>query len=85
MKKKDIKLADAKIKELFDSIKSTTYDKRIEISWDELSKIRLESMKEETWENIVRIALLNFLMKTCSDITPAFPQAVIDFLRSAKP
>lgn len=82
MHKSDLEKAEVKVKELFDIIQKTTYENRKEISWDELTKIRLQTMKNgETWQNAVRIAILNFVQKYSPNENPALPKEVIDFLR----
>lgn len=85
MNKKDLALAQAKVKELFDLIKSTSAINRISLSWEKLSVIRLEVMKSaETWQGAVKIAILNFLQKISPDEDPALPKEVIDFLNETK-
>ncbi len=81
----DEELAGAKVKELFDIIKETPWNKRIEVSWEDLAQMRLDAMKDgQKWENVVRLAILNYLQKNHFDIDPALPKEVIEFLRPLK-
>jgi hypothetical protein len=84
MKRGDLKKAEATIKQLFDAIKDTPQIARLEISWDELTQIRLDALKEENWVNAVKIALLNYLQKWTPKFNPALPSIVIDFLRDGE-
>jgi len=78
MNKSDEKRAIKKLTELFLKIAEPKQAKHI--SWDRLSEYRLEALKEETWENGVRIAILNYLQKEIPKQPPYLPTEVITFL-----
>jgi hypothetical protein len=81
MKATDLPKAQEKVKELFDDIKATPEFDRRPMTWNQLNAIRLKTMKrKETWQNVVRIVILNFLTKTVSDEDPFLPKSVISFL-----
>ena len=82
MTEEDTQLASAKVKWIFDLIKNTPIDKRVEMKWSDLTQLRLDIMKgDETWENAVRLVLINFLQKNIPDEEPVLPQPVIDFMK----
>ncbi len=74
-------LANDKAKELMTLIHTTPLNEKEVISWDELNALRVKILQgKKSWQNAVRIAILNFVQKWCSDEDPALPKEVITFL-----
>lgn len=69
------KKAKAKVTDLL----SKPFDTHV--SWDELSEYRLEALKNETWENAARLAILNYLQKEIPNQQPYLPKEMVDFLK----
>lgn len=79
MNKSEEKRATKKLKELL--LKVADPKQGEHIGWSRLTEFRLQALKEETWENAVRLALLNYLQKEIPDVSPYLPKEVIHFLK----
>jgi BioD-like phosphotransacetylase family protein len=77
MNAKDLKLAKAKVTYFLDLQEKSEVNR--EVTQELLTSI-LSGLKEETWENAVRIALIKSIQKDCGEENASLPVELINFL-----